>query len=106
MKHLKKFNQFLIKESIDEILQDKIRDEFNYSRAYANAEIEVAQSYDWEDTDRWCECENESDWISSYDFAEREVDDNIVDQILQEFDIEDTEENREIVESLVEDMRS
>ncbi len=114
MKHILKFNKFILNEnvkvtkileSLDEIQIDDIRDNFNFRDATQMAEVEVADMYDWEDTDRWTECDNESEWISSYQFAEEEVTQNVIDQIINQYDIEDTEENRAVIESIIDEMK-
>ena len=93
MSHIKKFNESEDLESqINSIDIDSLR---------VDCEIDVAQSYDWEDDSRWCECENESDWVSSYGFASEEVNEMMIDEIIRILKIENTPNNRKCIEDQI-----
>lgn len=99
MKNIKTFESFSGNNELSEELLDKIKSEYDLDDARGMFEVDTAESYGWEDTDRWNECDSESDWCDSYGFASEEVDEKIIDDIVHQFNIDDTEENRDIIKN-------
>lgn len=53
---------------------------------YSDYVVGVADSYGWEDEERWGENENEDEWFSAFShFAEDDIIQEILDQVKMEF---------------------